>query len=347
MGPVRRAFVLLFLVAFGAGCSIRRMAARSLADSLSGAGEAFASDRDPELVRDAAPFALKTMESLLAELPRHRGLLLAACSGFASYAYAFLQVDAELVEPSDYEASRRLRDRARGLYLRARDYCLRNLEVEQPGLGARLPMDPAAAVAFAKREDVPVLYWTAASWGGAIALGLDRPDLVADLPTVRALVERALLLDETYQDGALHEMAIVLEALPEAMGGSAARARAHFERAVALSRGRSAGPYVALATGVALPAQDRAEFVRLLEQALAVDPDREPRLRLANLIAQKRARFYLDRVDELILDPEAPPGRREAAAGRALEKPSAGEVEPARAWIIPRIGGSLGVEEGP
>jgi hypothetical protein len=33
--------------------------------------------------------------------------------------------------------------------------------------------------------------------------------------------------------------------------------------------------------------------------ALALDVDRRPELRLANLIAQKRARFLLSRVDQL------------------------------------------------
>jgi hypothetical protein len=49
-----------------------------------------------------------------------------------------------------------------------------------------------------RHEDVPLLYWTAASWGGAISLGLDQPGLVADLPAVRALLDRALSLDEAW-----------------------------------------------------------------------------------------------------------------------------------------------------
>lgn len=301
---------MALVAALVAGCSVRRVAIGSLADTLSGIGEVFASDEDPELVREAVPFALKTIETLLGSVPRHRGLLLQACSGFTQYAYAFVQVDAELLEPTDYEGAKRLRDRARRLYLRAREYCLRHLEIGQPGIRRRLVEQPAQAVAFAKVEDVPALYWTGAAWGGAIALGLDRPELIADLPVVRAMLERALALDEAYGRGALHELFIALDTVPEAMGGSPARAREHFNRAVALSNGQSAGAYVALATGVALPAQDRAEFVRLLEQALAVDPDKEPRLRLANLIAQKRARFYLDRVDELILGSPLAAGRR-------------------------------------
>ncbi len=278
------------------------MAIGSLADTLSATSDVFASDEDPEFVRDAVPFALKTMESLLVEVPRHRPLLLSACGGFTQYAYAFVQVDAEIIEFDDYESALELRVRARQMYLRARDYCLRSLEVEHPNVRARLIAAPDDALREMEEAEIAVLYWTGASWGGAIALGLDQPALVADLPVVRALMDRALDLDEGFRDGAIHEVLVVLESVPEAMGGSTERAREHFERAVELSRGRSAGPYVSLATNVSVKNQDRDEFTRLLEQALAIDPNETPRLRLANLIAQKRARHLLATVDELFAD---------------------------------------------
>ena len=61
----------LVLSLAGSGCSVRRLAINKLGDALSGSGGAFASDDDPELVKAAAPFSLKLMESLLAESPRH------------------------------------------------------------------------------------------------------------------------------------------------------------------------------------------------------------------------------------------------------------------------------------
>jgi len=296
---IRTLFVLLLIVSGTSGCSIKRLAINSLADTLSAGGDVFSSDEDPELIRDAVPFSLKTLETLLAEVPRHSGLLLASCSGFTQYAYAFVQTDADLLESTDFQAAERLRERARKLYLRARGYCLRGLELKHAGISTRLVTKPEGALASAAATDVPLLYWTGASWGAAISLGLDRPELVADLPAVRVLMDRALELDESFQRGAIHEVLIVLEALPEAMGGSKDRARKHFERAQELSKGLSAGTYVTMATSVSMPLQDRAEFVRLLEQALAVDPDKDPSSRLSNLIAQKRARHLLSRVDEL------------------------------------------------
>jgi predicted anti-sigma-YlaC factor YlaD len=284
------------------GCSIRRMAINSLANSLSASGDVFASDDDPELVRDATPFALKTMETLLDEAPDHPGLLLSACRGFTQYAYAFVETDAEVLGDEDWSSAQALRARALRLYLRARGYGFRALELAHPGIVTRLRNDPATALAGTGPRDVELLYWTAAAWGSAISLGKDRPDLLADSSAVRALLERTLELDEAWDRGSVHEAMITIESLPAVMGGSQERARGHFRRAVELAGGSRASPYVSLAVGVALPNQDRAEFESLLRQALAVDPDRTPEMRLANLVVQRRARALLDRADDLFLN---------------------------------------------
>src|SRR5215831_1953559 len=59
------------------GCSMKQMAVDMVADSVAEGGGTYASDDDPELIREALPFGLKTYESLLAESPEHMGLLLA------------------------------------------------------------------------------------------------------------------------------------------------------------------------------------------------------------------------------------------------------------------------------
>jgi predicted anti-sigma-YlaC factor YlaD len=333
--------VVLALALFSApGCSIKKMAIGSLADTLAASGDTFAADDDPELIRLAVPFSLKTIESLIAEVPDHPGLLLAACSGFTQYSYAFIQTDAEYEEPGDFEKSQETRLRARRMYQRATRYCLRRLELTYPGIEEALRRDPGAVLAKAKRDDVPALYWTAAAWGSAISLGLDQPELIADLPATRALMERALALDESWSQGAIHAAMISIESVPEAMGGSTKRAREHFARAVELSGGHSAGPYVTLAASVSQPAQDRAEFERLLNQALAIDADQHPGWRLANLVTQKKARFLLSRVDALFNEPEAPPA---AASLAGFGAAGVGLVPRASTWLRvegPRSGGS-------
>ncbi len=294
--------MFLALVLAAAGCSPRAYVVRKVADAVSSDGGTFASDDDPALVRDAIPFALKAQESLLSAEPAHRGLLLSLCSGFAGYAVAFVWQDA--VEAPDPAVATSGKERAVRLVMRARDYGLRGLESARPGFRALLEKDPAAAAGTAGPDDVPFLYWTAASWSFAIASSSGDPAMLADLPRCEAMMRRALALREDYDAGAIHEYFIAFEGgRPEAMGGSAARARQHFARAMALAGGKKVSPLVTLAETVSVRAQDRREFLELLDRALAFDARREaPEYRQANLAAQRKASWLKGRVDELFLE---------------------------------------------
>jgi predicted anti-sigma-YlaC factor YlaD len=297
--------IVVPLLLAGSGCSIKRMAVNKLGDALAGNSAVFASDNDPELIKQAAPFSLKLMESLLAQSPRHRGLLLATASGFTQYAYAFIQMEADELEATNLAAAEALRGRARRLFIRARDYGLRGLDSAHAGFSGHLLKDAHAAVGKLEKRDVALAYWTGASWAAAIALSKDNPDLVADLPRVEALMDRALVLDESFQMGALHGFMITYEMTRTSLRGDPAeRSRKHFERVVQLSGGRIAAPFVSLAESVALKQQNRAEFKKLLDQALAIDPDADPSTRLLNLVVQRRARWLLTQIDDLFVEPE-------------------------------------------
>ena len=248
---------------------------------------------------------MKIMESLLAERPQHRGLLLATASGFTQYGYAFVQQDADEREGSDVAAATALRDRARRLYLRARDYGVRGLAVSHANFPTTLRADPRAAVRACTAADVPLLYWTAASWAAAISIKKDRADLIAELPQAEALLDRALALDESFDHGAIHSLLITYEmARTGGNGDPVARSRAHFDRAVILGGGHEASPLVAFAEAVCVQQQDRAQFEALLRQALALDADARPASRLANLVVQRRARWLLAHIDDLFLPVE-------------------------------------------
>ena len=287
-----------------AGCSVRRLAVRSFANALAGGADIYASDDDPELVREALPFGLKTIEALIVQDPKNPKLLLAAASGFTQYAYAFVQQEADFTEASDLARATELRARARKLYLRASGYGWRALEVDFPGLRARLQAAPEKTdeiLAGLGKQHVPALYWTATSQAAAIALAKEDAELAADLAAVEGMMRRALTLDEGWSLGALHDFFIVYEGSRTRVGGSAEKARQHLERALALAQGKRAGPLVSFAETVDVAKQDRAEFERLLAQALAIDADAAPQQRLANLIAQRRARWLLSRKDELFI----------------------------------------------
>jgi len=238
-----------FVLAIGlcaSGCSPRKFAINKLGDSLANSGTTFASDDDPEFVGQAIPFSLKLIEGLLAESPKHRGLLFAAASGFAQYSYVYVQQPSEEIETEDLGKSSGLSVRARNLYLRARDYGLRGLETKHRGFALRLREGPKTAVQVTNAKDVPLLYWTAVAWGAAIVVSKDHADLVAEQPQVEALNDRAYQLQPDYDHGAIDDFLISYEsARQDAKGDFVLRSKAHFDRAVVLTNGQMAAPFVA------------------------------------------------------------------------------------------------------
>ncbi len=277
-----------------------------MANSLSKSGDNYTSDNDPHLIAAAMPFGLKTMEGLLVDLPDHRGLLLATCSGYTGYGYLFVQQ--QLDENPAAQTAAELKSRARSLFLRARDYCLRNLEVEYPGIRQVLLTGTTearrAGVALVKNEDVPALYWTAASWALSISDGMSDLALVGQFPAVTALAERGISLDEGWDSGTLEEFFVSFDAARGvSQGGGPDKARAHFDRARELDHGLRLGVMVSYAQDVLVPAQDRAGFQRMLNQVLSFDVDRPDARanRLANVVAQQRARWLKAHEDELFL----------------------------------------------
>ena len=297
---ILRAIKFAPLLLLGA-CSPKRYALNQVADAISSTGEgsAFARDDDPELVRDAVPFALKMMESLSDTLDDHVGLRLGLARGFTQYAYAFLQQPAELGAPPDQAQAAMLR--ARRLYLRARDYGIDGIRLSR-GVQPQ-ELRTADGIARLQKEDVPLVYWTLAPWAAAIAANKRDLELVGDVPLIGLLLDRALQLDEAYDQGALHEFAITFDpARPE--GTKLEKQRAHFARARELQKGKKISALVTYAESVAGPAQDRKTFEGLLREALRFDVD-APQARderLENKIAQRRARFLLSHESDILSD---------------------------------------------
>ncbi len=300
-----RVLTLGLLLALGLslhGCFIKSMAVDSIADSLAGTGDTFSSDNDPQLIREAIPFSLKLMESVLSAAPRHVGLLTATCKGFTEYAFAFVQSDMERMADAQYDKKKAWTLRSKNLYLRAQGYGMRALDARHDHFSQMLKLDPKGTVAKANKDDVEALYWTAVSWLGAIVLDKGDNELMADEPEAEALLYRAYALDPDYDKGAIEDFLITYEGgKPAMMGGSDKKAREHFDRALVLNKGLDATTYLNYAEAVDEKLQNKEEFEEMLNKALAIDPDKEPSNRLVNLLMQDRARWLLANEDKLFL----------------------------------------------
>jgi predicted anti-sigma-YlaC factor YlaD len=303
-----RGIIVVALILSSAGCSVKRIAVNKLGDALSSGGSSYESDDDPDLVADALPFSLKLIESLLAESPQHKGLLLAAASGFTEYSRAFVEQRSDEAQKDNLEQSERMRARARRLYARAHAYGMRGLEAAYPGISKAIEDDPEAALARVRKPDVALLYWAAASLGLEISASNVDPHMIVRLPVVDAMIQRVVDLDEKWGDGSVPEFLISMESVRAGVSKEEMQKamRSHFERSLALSGGTRASLFVSFAENACVPAQNRAEFQSMIGKALAIDVNLKPAYRLANLVAQRRAQWLLGRIDELFLEGGAP-----------------------------------------
>jgi hypothetical protein len=300
-------FVALLAVALAPlpGCDTGRFTASQSMNLVTRGSAAIQQHWDPELVGDGMPASILQLEGLYATLPEDPRVGLELLRAYVSYAYGWLEPDAEDAESrGDLDTQRTLAVRARLMYLRARNIGLHHLRLEDAGFEAALRAgQPSFESYLARRyrsaDDVPFLLWTGYAWGLAVAIGTDDPELVVDLPVVRVLVERAVALDPTYfEHGGVVFLAALASAVPASLGGEPERGRALFEQAVAGTEGTFFQVQLQYAATYAVTVGDRALFVRLLREVIdGGDPRAD--VRLANRLARRRAVHLLRRVDEL------------------------------------------------
>lgn len=302
--PMALWMVLIFGLSLSS-CSLNKTVINGVADAVSkGGGITFTGEDDPQIVGDALPFALKFYESILEQTPEHQDLLLSTGSAYIMYANAYLQTPATMMSTSDVSKKEEMMSRAKKFYLRGRDMLMRALEVRHPGFLNLVNQNKMTdAVASMTKEDVPFLYWTGAGWMGAYSINAFDINLSVGVQKAVALMNKALELNETFNNGAIHDFFIAYYAsMPQGMGGNDDKARYHFEKTVEISKGKSASPYVSLATSICIRTQNVKEFKKLLTQALAIDVNQDITNRLANVINQKKAKWYLEHVEDFFLN---------------------------------------------
>jgi len=289
-----------------ASCNTSKLAMNMVADALSSAGaggpegSAFTRDDDPKLVGDAIPTFIKTMELIRDSVPEHEGINLSCASVITMYANAFVQDAAFYLPPEDVEARCEALDRAKRLYLRARDYAASVLERRHPGFVAALAgSERDAMLKKCVKADVPFIYWFSAASVAAFSADNFDFSLMLAIPNAMAAMERAYELDPFYP-GIEGFLLSSWASLPESLGGRYERGKALYEEMRARKGGAGPGNDFAYAQSYLLAEGRRDEFVAALEAYLAIEPRDYPAETLALVIGQKRARWRLDNIDDVL-----------------------------------------------
>ncbi len=275
------ALVVVLLALSSTGCSL---IIRKAGEALVSGNSVYATDDDPDLVWEAVPFGLKTIEGLLVKAPKSKKLLLAAASGFTRMPTAIFSRMRTFSRPMIWPLQRHFGPGHGRCIAEPWTTGSGGSRSMSPTFATQLEKDPQAAVSKLRKKHVPLLYWTANAWGAAISISKDDPELSADQNLVEALMRRALALDEAWEHGSIHDFFISYEGGRASIGGSLAKAREHFERAKQLSQGMRVAPLVSYAETVSVSTQNKKEFQSLLEEALAFDANKAPETRMANLI---------------------------------------------------------------
>lgn len=268
---MKRLLTLALAAPLLAGCSLNRTAARVTSGVIDEGMSSVFSQSDPQYAREALPANLQLMEILIANDPGNRGLLVNAAQGFCGYAFMFLEDGAP--------------ERATGFYLKGQAYAARALEGRGP--------------ADARKKDVPALFWNTFCKASYVNINRDKPEAIAELPSIEPAALRLLELDPSYYyNGAQSIMGAYYSIRPRLMGGDPDKARAYFDAA---AEGAGAGfllnRYMA-ARMYAPAALDEEFFVSTLEAVLAAEPEDDGK-RLANEVAKIKAKALLEEKDEL------------------------------------------------
>ena len=244
---------------------------------------------DIDLVRTAMPAMLVQMDGFIMVSPENRYLLTSAAEANLGYAFLF-------VEDVD-------KPRARQLYIKARDYALRNLSLNKTFKQALEQDDLQVftdALKTIHKRDIAPLYFATNAWLSWINLAhTDNSEALNDLPRVEAMMDRVLVLDDTFYHGGIHAlMGTNFVSRPEMFGGQSEQAKDHFNEAFEISESKYLLWHFLYAKYFAVWKNDKELFVATLNKILSAPDDLQPEEAFVNGAVKIKARDLLGHADD-------------------------------------------------
>lgn len=285
-------------LAFAPACGMKKMATHVIGGVSSDGIVALEGEEDVAFARESALPLIKTLEVLRHGDPKDRTALTLLARAYGQYAFGFLE---EEMLTKKGEGLSEARARADLFYRRGKEYgiaALINDGAMEKAFKRPVP-DFERAVKKLGKGYVPALFWTAFNWAGYLNLHLDDPQALIDVPRVEAMIARILELDPSYYYGSAHSLKGAMAAFrPKMLGGDPALAKREFEEAMRIAPGYLMTK-VMFAQYYAKAAQDAALYRGALEEVVKADASLLKEQRLANELAQRRAKLLIPMASKL------------------------------------------------
>ncbi len=279
--PVFLIFIVLSVSACGQFVS---NAKKEFAEDLSATILAF---DDPQTIKQGAPAYLILISSMIKGDPENPDLLESGAQLYGAYASSF----------ADNQDSKK------ALANRAFVYASQAMCIRDPGF---CDVKSISYFQFEKRLEAVTnvqaesLLVFVSSWASVIEANNSDWNAIAELPKVKAGIQRVIDLDETVSNGNAHlYMAMMESLLPPTLGGKPELAKKHFDRAIEISHGNNLMAKVLYAEKYARMLFDRELHDSLLKQVIDVDANAgaEDQILLNTLAKQKATVLLLDADD--------------------------------------------------
>ena len=273
------AFLMLLVLSLSACGHLIANAKKEFAEDLS--ATMMESD-DPETIKKAVPSYLILISSMIKGNPDNPGLLEAGAQLYGAYASGFTDSAAS----KKALAKRAFVYSSHAICIRDENFCdiqrLSYFEFEK-------------RLAAIEKPQAESLFIFVSSWAGVIEANSSDWNAVAELPKVKAGIQRVLELDETINNGNAHlYMAVMESLLPPTLGGKPELAKKHFELAIEISNGTNLMAKVLYAEKYARMLFDRELHDELLQQVIDADIGAKDQVLVNTLAKQKAAELLLD-----------------------------------------------------
>jgi hypothetical protein len=268
-------FVTLFLLS---GCTtLVSSATKDLADNLN---QAILNQNDLATVRQGAPAYLIMIDSFIQGSPDDIDLLIAGSNLYGSYAGAF---------SDDPARSKLLTEKS--LKYAQHAFCVKR--PAQCDIAGKRFTEFEKAIKLINSADLVVLNAWGAAWAGWIQSRSDDWAAIAEIPKIKAIMQRVVELDPAWDNGnAQLYLGVLNSFLPESMGGKPDLARKHFEQAINYSGGNNLMVKTLFARYYARMVFDQKLHDDLLQDVLASTAEK-PGLTLINTLAKDQAQLLL------------------------------------------------------